>query len=132
MPSFGWLAALPRRESFPHRAGGPGEGDTPADGPRLDLDDLPEDDGDYGDGGLSWSIAETDRWGSGYCAEGVVSNDGVDAVEWSFQTAIEGEISSIWSAEAHDAGDEVLFTGPEWAPTIDPGGEAVFGFCASI
>lgn len=71
------------------------------------------------------------EWGTGYCADVVVSNASSETLIWSFVMAIEGEISNIWNAEAKEVADGLEFKGVSWNQELAPDASASFGFCAS-
>ncbi|MCB9743275.1 MAG: DUF1592 domain-containing protein [Alphaproteobacteria bacterium] len=120
---------LVERQHFVTRVGGAGEGDSLAVGVRPTLTELEEEEGGWGD--VELTLSEVSRWGTGYCADGVVVNHGDQTLTWSVSARVEGSINNIWNAEANPGeGDETVFTGVSWNAVLEPGGEAAFGFCA--
>lgn len=102
-----------------------------------------EEDGESGDGGaggdggaspevLDISVVAYTDWGTGYCANGSVTNDGEASTTWGFTWPVEGEIYNIWEATATTMGDQVYFTGVASNATLAPGATASFGFCANL
>jgi len=81
---------------------------------------------------LNISIEAYTDWGTGYCANGSVTNDGAAATTWGFTWPVEGEIYNIWEATATPMGDQVYFTGVASNATLAPGATASFGFCANL
>jgi hypothetical protein len=69
-------------------------------------------------------------WGSGYCADGKVVNNGTEAVVWSTTFTVPGTVSSLWNAEYTQTGDQVKANGVEWNRVLAAGASASFGFCA--
>ena len=126
------LLELTERSSFTHRVGEAGELDTLAIGERVDVlavigthdVELPNDD-------LVFVFEITDDWGTGYCAEGLVTNGGTEPITWVVRTEIAGEIDSIWSARYELDGAEVIFYGDGWNDVLGPGGGTSFGLCAT-
>ncbi len=81
---------------------------------------------------LSVNIEIYTEWGTGYCANGSVTNDGEAATTWGFSWPVEGEIYNIWEATATPMGDQVYFTGVASNASLAPGATASFGFCANL
>ena len=78
-------------------------------------------------------ITTTNSWATGYCADGVVTNNSDEEWVWEVRSSnIEGEINNIWGAEFTLDGEDHVFVGASWNDTIDPGGTADFGFCANL
>lgn len=69
-------------------------------------------------------------WGSGYCAEGRVGNQGAAAVEWRVSFRLDGEIRDFWNGRYRLEGERVEVTGAEWNRVLAPGQTTTFGFCA--
>lgn len=115
-----------QRVAFTTRTGT--SGDTPAVGPRLSLDDLPEDEIDYG--AITWELREDD-WSTGWCGYVTVTNMSGETVDsWRVELEADGTITNHWSATLEDLGHLWVFTPPEWGAPLDPGGSTEFGFCA--
>jgi hypothetical protein len=72
------------------------------------------------------------QWATGYCADIFVTNEGTETLQWEFTMSVEGEISSLWNANATPVGDKLHFTGVDWNGSLAPGATAQFGFCAAI
>ena len=58
---------------------------------------------DTGGGGtgseeIDFELVEVSRWGTGYCADGFVTNNSDTDVTWEVSDTIEGAISCIWNA----------------------------------
>jgi len=81
---------------------------------------------------LTISIEAYTDWGTGYCANGSVTNDGPASTTWGFSWPVEGEIYNIWEATATPMGDLVYFTGVASNASLAPGATASFGFCANL
>lgn len=124
------LLAVADRESFRLRSGGSEEGDTLAVGPRLSLENLPEDDQDYS-GNVVFEIGDYNSWETGFCADATVNNEGAETVTWEVSATLPGEITSIWNAETWLDGELSIFVGVEWNATLAPGETASFGFCGA-
>ncbi|MCB9764523.1 MAG: DUF1588 domain-containing protein [Alphaproteobacteria bacterium] len=125
------LLELVDRAHFTQRVGDSSELDTLAAGARPVLQELPEDEGGWGD--IEFELNEVSRWNTGYCADAVVSNFGQEAVVWEVETTIEGTIVNIWNAQNFDNGDGTTrFIGVSYNATVDPGSYVTFGFCAAL
>jgi hypothetical protein len=122
------LVALPQAASFLTRTGSPEEGDTLASGTRITPEEpeepsLPEE-------GLTFALTVVDDWGTGYCADGEVTNGSDAPAVWTVRSPQDGAINNIWNAVVTLDGGDFVFSGVEWNAEIAPGGVASFGFCA--
>jgi cellulase/cellobiase CelA1 len=99
-------------------------------GPRLSLDDLPEDDQDYS-GNVVLDLGDYNSWDTGFCVNAEVTNEGDETATWEVSATISGDITSIWNAETWLEGEESVFVGVEWNATLAPGETTTFGFCGS-
>ena len=81
--------------------------------------------------GLEVAVEIYTDWGPGYCANGSVTNVGDATTTWGFTWPVEGEIYTLWEANATTMGDEVTFTGVASNATLAPGATTTFGFCAN-
>ena len=87
--------------------------------------DLPDPD--------SFTLTTVDNWGTGYCADGLVTNTDTSPWTWEVRSAnVAGTIDNIWNADVVVDGAEHVFTGLDWNATLAPGASATFGFCASL
>jgi len=96
----------------------------PEPDPEPDPEPVPVGDADF-------EIQVTSDWGSGYCADGVVSNPWGQAITWEVTFELEGRISSLWGAEYDVRGNTVTARGVSWNRELAPRGAASFGFCAT-
>jgi len=103
-----------------------------ADTTLADVMDPGGDPGGPSPDGLDISIVPYTEWGTGYCANGSVTNIGDSPTTWGFTWPVEGEIYNVWEANAATMGDEVYFTGVASNATLSPGQSAAFGFCANL
>lgn len=141
------LRALSDTPHFTARTGGAGELDVPgADlvptepGTNPEVPDPeppppPDEPDPIGDGptpGARLELAEQSRWGTGYCADGVVFNDSDAAIDWVVEAEIEGTINNLWNAERSADSGRVRFNGVDWNRSVPPGGQQSFGFCADL
>lgn len=70
-------------------------------------------------------------WGSGYCADGSVTNTSHDTVIWRASFPFQGRISQLWNARYQQQdGDRLTVAGLDWNRQLAPGASASFGFCA--
>jgi len=90
------------------------------------------DDNEANAAGVTLELAEQSRWNTGYCANGIVRNAGGAAVQWAVTADIEGVINNAWNVELSANTGRVTFSGVGHNNTVRPGGEAHFGFCASL
>ena len=137
------IMSLTRQDHFLRRTG-----DEPEIPPDVTQDT--QDGGDTADGGdavsdegvpdtqsppeqpLNVELVIQSEWGAGYCADIFVTNEGDETLTWEFTMPINGEISSLWNANATEVGNEMHFTGVDWNGTLAPGETAQFGFCAAL
>jgi hypothetical protein len=81
--------------------------------------------------GLDFSVEIYTDWGGGYCANGAVANVGDAPTSWGFFWPADGEIYTVWEANAMAMGDEIYFTGVASNATLAAGESTTFGFCAN-
>jgi len=124
------LLELVDLEGFHRRVGGVGEGDTLAAGARPVLEPLEEGDLPDGDSADDFELTVNNDWGTGYCAEGVVTNNTSADLTWEVRADDVGTITSAWNATYVMDGPDAVFVGVDWNGTIVPGASASFGFCA--
>ncbi len=131
IPLTGPMEAVVDLPHFRTRTGGAAEGDTPAAGARSIPTDFPEDSGPWGEpeDNADLVLVINSDWGSGYCVDATVTNNGADAVDWSVHTAMSGAITSLWSANVAEEGSDWVFTGVDWNRTLAPGASTTFGYC---
>lgn len=128
-------------------AGG-GTGSDPACSDGLDNDsdgltDYPDDpgcssasDGDESGGQtgggdvLAVNVRINDDWGTGYCAQVTVTNNGSQVSDWKVTFTIDGTVRDLWNASYTQSGDSVTAEGVSWNNTVNPGKSVDFGFCA--
>ncbi len=80
--------------------------------------------------GLTTEVNINDDWGSGYCAEATVTNNGQSASDWTVVFSIDGTVREIWNATYTQNGDEFTAKGVSWNNVVNPGQSVGFGFCA--
>jgi len=80
--------------------------------------------------GLTTDVNINDDWGTGYCAEVTVANNGQSASDWTVAFSIDGTVRELWSATYTQNGDEVTAEGVSWNNVVNPGQSVGFGFCA--
>ncbi|WP_437290578.1 expansin EXLX1 family cellulose-binding protein [Sorangium sp. So ce406] len=101
------------------------------------------DEGDDGAGDLTSAVITSDGlgvaaltrsvdWGSGYCAEVNVANEGTAPVtSWTVVIDLrQSSLISLWEAESSRSGSILTVTPQANRPAIPVGGAAKFGFCA--
>ena len=127
------IEGLTALRHFRQRVGGLQEANAPGnDVPLSDLslyrsmDDSKypalDDTGGGGTGSeeIDFELVEVSRWGTGYCADGFVTNNSDTDVTWEVSDTIEGAISSIWNANKRESGGLTYFTGVSWNGTLAP------------
>lgn len=80
---------------------------------------------------MSASVAKSNDWGSGYCANVNVTNGSSSTQTWRVQFTIEGTIYTLWNAVWQQSGSSLTASGVSWNATLPPGGTAQFGYCAN-
>ena len=113
--------------SFRNRTGRFTEFDTLAMG-KLATEELPLP--PMGLGGVQFSIAVSNDWGNGYCANGAVSNEGDEPTAWTGRWPADGQVDNIWGAQVDVDGETWVFRGQQHNETLEPGQSTNFGFCA--
>ncbi|MEC9073382.1 MAG: DUF1588 domain-containing protein, partial [Myxococcota bacterium] len=116
--SFGYCADTNLAEMMGPPGGDGGGGEPGGGGPSSD--------------DLEITIESYTDWGTGYCANGAVTNVGDTTTTWGFSWSVDGEIYNVWEATATPMGDQVYFTGVASNATLGPGQTANFGFCANL
>ena len=81
-------------------------------------------------GKVEFEIKITSDWGTGYCANVEITNNGEQEEDWTVTFPAEGNISSLWNAAYVQKGDEVTVEGLAWNNTLKPGVSLQAGFCA--
>ncbi|MBX2798889.1 MAG: cellulose binding domain-containing protein [Myxococcales bacterium] len=120
------LVDVPATYGYRHRAAGAEEGDTPAQGERPGtVPDVPT-----GSVDVRFNVVVNNDWGTGYCADGSVTNGSDTTVTWSGRWPQDGTINNIWNASYTEQGAEWEFRGADFNAELEPGGTASFGFCA--
>ena len=125
---------------FRVRRGGASEGDGPAAGPFPSPEDPveptePTEPVEPGPaGGVRIDLVEQNRWPTGYCADGLVTNDTDEPREWEGTLTIEGRVSNAWNVElTEQGGGRIHVRGLSYNRTAAPRSAAVlFGFCAEL
>lgn len=81
--------------------------------------------------GLATTLAITSDWGSGYCADVDVTNNGSQSVEWQVSVTIDGSVSSLWNGAWSQTGPTLEVSGVSWNAALAAGASTRFGFCAT-
>ncbi len=84
-------------------------------------------------GSTSATIALSNDWGSGYCANVTVSNAGATATTgWTVVINLnQSTLANVWSANQVSSGANLTATPMAYNAAINPGGSVSFGFCAN-
>ena len=71
-------------------------------------------------------------WGTGYCANGYVTNNTAARVNWVVSIEPEGAITDLWNGVQTPGSDgTVEVQGASWNASLAAGGTTSFGFCAN-
>ncbi|MBU2885234.1 cellulose binding domain-containing protein [Gilvimarinus agarilyticus] len=71
-------------------------------------------------------------WGSGYCANILITNSGSSAELWAVDLEVEGTINNLWNGIYNQSGSALTLSGLSWNNTLQPGQtDSSIGFCAS-
>ena len=77
-------------------------------------------------------VAINSDWGSGYCANLVLTNTSAEPQTWNLELEVEGAISSLWGANWSQSGSTLAVSGLNWNGTLQPGqSNNSVGFCAT-
>jgi endoglucanase len=110
---------------------GDGLADYPDDPGCESVSDGDETDGQTGgDDFLAVNVKINDDWGTGYCAQVKVTNNGTQVSDWKVIFTVEGKIREMWNATYTQSGNSVTAEGVSWNNNVNPGQTADFGFCA--
>ena len=84
-------------------------------------------------GTTSATIALSNDWGSGFCANVTVSNAGATATtSWTVVINLnQSAVSNVWSASQTTSGSTMTATPMPYNGTINSGASVSFGFCAN-
>ncbi|UTF59006.1 cellulose binding domain-containing protein [Gilvimarinus sp. DA14] len=78
------------------------------------------------------SVNINSDWGSGYCANLVLTNTSAEPQTWSVELEVDGDISNLWGGSWSQTGNTLSVTGLSWNATLQPGqSNTSVGFCAS-
>jgi hypothetical protein len=116
---------------FRQRAGSAGEANAPAAGPFEEpppIEPLPVDPARP----VSLVLREMDRWNSGACFEGTVTNLTAEPLTWRVLVEVEGTLANFWNSAWVAEGTKVAFTGASYNATLAAHGSTTFGFCTSF
>jgi endoglucanase len=83
-------------------------------------------------GGVTSRVVPQSDWGAGYCADVIVSNSAVVAIDWTVSVPYEGTLTQSWNAVIVSSSGGVLTAGGSgWNDLVPAGGSVSFGFCAA-
>jgi endoglucanase len=89
----------------------------------------PPDGGPPG-GGAEVELVTQSDWGTGYCAEGIVTNTAAQPINWQVQITVDGQIQDFWNGRYSVVGDQIEVAGADWNAELAGGEQTAFGFCA--
>jgi hypothetical protein len=86
-----------------------------------------------GDSSVVASLNVNNNWGTGYCAEVILHNQGDFAVStWTaIVNANDSVVYDLWNGEYTQSANEYTVTPKSYNGTINPGESQSFGFCAN-
>lgn len=82
---------------------------------------------------MNTAVQVTTDWGSGYCANVVVSTTSATPIAWTVNVPVaKGKVNSVWEAtySVSSNGKTITAKGKSWNNTVKSGKTATFGFCA--
>ena len=104
----------------------------------IDLEDpgceSSEDDDEYNppvSGEVKTTVTVTEDWGTGYCADVVVTNGTDGTVEWAVVVAVEGAVFDLWNGQYTQKDKTIEVTGAFYNRILESGHSTPFGFCAN-
>ena len=80
--------------------------------------------------GIEVLVEISSDWGSGFCTNVAVANNGKSAVMWETAYEVGGSITSLWNAIATPMDPLTHFVGEQWNDTLQPGESTSYGYCA--
>lgn len=91
---------------------------------------VPSDDDPPADGDVQVELITQSDWGSGYCADGYVTNTTGRPVTWQVEIRVDGVIRDFWNGHYRTLGEQIQVTGTDWNAELGVGERTAFGFCA--
>ena len=79
---------------------------------------------------ITVDVSVGDDWGTGYCANAVVTNLNPFQIDWVVEFDIDGTISSLWNGSYSQVDEKVTARGNSWNRTLEKNASTTFGFCA--
>ena len=71
-----------------------------------------------------------DDWGTGYCADVTIKNNGTEDIDWKVTLKVEGDLKSLWGALYERNGNQLTLEGKEWNNIVAAGSTlSSIGFC---
>ena len=113
--------------------GSPGAGGTPSSGGTTSAGGSPGTGGTGGGSSVTVALAMMSDWGSGYCSEVVLTNQGdAEIVDWSVDVDVpQATINNLWDGVTSDSSPGVVtIRAADYNESVLPGAAARFGFCA--
>jgi len=83
---------------------------------------------------VSTQVVKTKDWGSGFCADVIVSNDTSISQDWNVSFDAQGIITTLWNAQyTQDVNTlETKASGVSWNKTVGANQTRSFGYCANV
>lgn len=80
--------------------------------------------------GAEVELVTQSDWGTGYCADGIVTNTTDQLLTWQVQISVDGVIRDFWNGRYTELGEQIEVTGTDWNAQLAAGERTSFGFCA--
>jgi len=82
-------------------------------------------------GDLDVELLMQSDWGTGYCADILIRNNGQEDVDWTVTMDIEGRTTTLWGAQYEEEDGTLTLEGLSWNNMVPAGGTVPsVGFCA--
>lgn len=82
-------------------------------------------------GSATAQVVTQSDWGTGYCANVIVSTTSSTPVDWRVSFSIVGRLTDFWNATRTVTGSVVTAEGMSWNNFVTAGQPVTFGFCAA-
>ncbi len=83
----------------------------------------------FNDGTLDVEVINQSMFPQGQCDDVIVTNVSAMSVTWEIELPLPGMIDMSWNCNIVEAGGMGTFTGVDFNATLDPGAQAMFGYC---
>ncbi|GAB3412073.1 glycosyl hydrolase family 18 protein [Massilia agilis] len=73
----------------------------------------------------------TSDWGTGYCADMVLTNTGPSAGPWTYTETLADTVTSLWNGTWSQSNGQLSVSGPSYSQNLHIGQSTKVGFCAT-